>query len=258
MTGACGIGKYLSRPGRGPGYSETMTEAQILLLSAAAVGFLHTVFGPDHYVVFTAMGKARGWSLAKTLRITFFCGVGHVAGSLALGVLGLLLGAELASMVAIDGLRGGLAGWALLAFGLMYFAWGLRQAGRAHTHSHPHVHADVVHEHRHDHHNEHTHVHDLDKQGSLTPWAIFIIFVLGPCEALIPLFMYPAARQSGALVLWVALVFSVATLATMLAAVAITRIGLDKLKLPTAGRWEHAVAGASVAACGIAITLIGL
>ena len=44
----------------------------------------------------------------------------------------------------------------------------------------------------------------------------------------------------------------------MLAAVAITRIGLDKLKLPTVGRWEHAVAGASVAVCGIAITLIGL
>ena len=45
---------------------------------------------------------------------------------------------------------------------------------------------------------------------------------------------------------------------TMLAAVAITRIGLDKLKLPTVGRWEHAVAGGSVAVCGIAITLLGI
>ncbi len=235
-----------------------MTEAQILLLSAAAAGFLHTVFGPDHYVVFTVMGKARHWSLAKTLRITFFCGAGHVLASLILGVLGLLLGAELASMVAIDGVRGGLAGWALLAFGLMYFAWGLRQAGRAHTHSHLHVHDGVIHQHRHNHHDEHTHVHDRGKRGSLTPWAVFIIFVLGPCEALIPLFMYPAARQSGTLVLWVALVFSVVTLATMLAAVAVTSLGLDKLRLPTVGRWEHAVAGASVAVCGIAVTFIGV
>ena len=42
------------------------------------------------------------------------------------------------------------------------------------------------------------------------------------------------------------------------AAVAITRIGLDKLQLPAVSRWEHAVAGASVAAYGVAITLIGL
>ena len=47
-----------------------MNEAQLLLLTAAAIAFLHTVLGADHYVVFTAMGKAHGWRLAKTLRVT--------------------------------------------------------------------------------------------------------------------------------------------------------------------------------------------
>jgi hypothetical protein len=37
---------------------------------------------------------------------------------------------------------------------------------------------------------------------------MFIIFILGPCEALIPLFMYPAAQHNIGLVLSVALVFS--------------------------------------------------
>ena len=57
-----------------------MNEAQLLLLTAAAIAFLHTVLGADHYVVFTAMGKAHGWRLARTLRVTLYCGVGHVLG----------------------------------------------------------------------------------------------------------------------------------------------------------------------------------
>ena len=232
-----------------------MSEAQILLLTAASIAFLHTILGPDHYVVFAAMGKARRWSLAKTLRVTLVCGTGHVVSSIIIGGVGILLGAKLLSLVEIEGVRGSLAGWSLLAFGLMYFAWGLRKAGRGHRHSHVHVHEDVVHDHEHDHHSDHSHIHE--KPGdAITPWAMFIIFILGPCEALIPLFMYPAATHSAGLVMSVAVVFGVVTLATMLAAVALTTIGLRNL--PSLGRWEHAVAGASVAACGAAISLIGL
>ena len=235
-----------------------MSEAQILILTAASVAFVHTVLGPDHYLVFTAMGRARSWSLARTLRLTTWCGLGHVLSSVLIGTIGLFLGARLASVVAIEGARGNLAAWALLAFGLMYFAWGLRKAGRAHQHSHVHRHGDLVHDHEHNHHDEHTHVHDEASPGGVTPWALFIIFILGPCEALIPLFMYPAARQSTGLVLWVALVFGVVTLATMLACVAITSLGIRRLRLPQAGRYAHAVAGASIVVCAGAISVLGL
>ncbi|MBT8094256.1 MAG: sulfite exporter TauE/SafE family protein, partial [Gammaproteobacteria bacterium] len=229
-----------------------MSEAQVLLVTAATIAFLHTILGPDHYLVFTAMGKARAWSLAKTLRITFYCGIGHVLGSLLLGALGLLAGAQLASLVEIEGLRGNLAGWALLTFGLVYFAWGLKKAGRSHRHSHAHVHDGVAHAHEHDHRHEHAHVHA--ERSSITPWVVFVIFVLGPCEALIPLFMYPAAQHNALLVAQVAIVFSVITLLTMLACVAITTIGLDRLRLPATGRYVHAAAGAAVLACGMLVS----
>ena len=235
-----------------------MNEAQILLLTTASIAFLHTILGPDHYIVFTAMGKAREWSLSRTLRVTLYCGIGNVLGSVVIGVVGLLLGAQLASLIQIESVRGNLAGWALLAFGLMYFAWGLSKAGRDRSHCHVHTHGDVVHDHEHDHRDEHTHVHDQHARNSVTPWAIFIIFVFGPCEALIPLFMYPAAQQSAGLVMLVALVFGFVTLTTMIALVAITSIGLDKLKLPVAARRHaHAIAGASVALCGAAISFVG-
>ncbi|MEJ2258589.1 MAG: hypothetical protein P8X98_16675, partial [Woeseiaceae bacterium] len=123
-----------------------MNEAQVLLATAATVAFTHTVLGPDHYVVFAAMGRARNWSLAKTLRVTLLCGLGHVLSSVVLGLIGIAAGARLAALVEIEGLRGNLGGWALIAFGLVYVAWGLKKAGRGHTHSHVHVHGDVVHE----------------------------------------------------------------------------------------------------------------
>jgi ABC-type nickel/cobalt efflux system permease component RcnA len=236
-----------------------VSESQILLVTAASIAFLHTILGPDHYIVFSAMGKARGWSLARTLRVTLFCGIGHILGSVLLGGIGLVLGAQLASLVEIESMRGNLAAWALFAFGLMYFAWGLRQAGRNRSHAHVHVHGEVVHDHEHDHHHEHAHVHDEPSRHSITPWAIFIIFILGPCEALIPLFMYPAAQQSGGLIISVALVFGGVTLATMLVAVTITSKALHWVKLPAGGRrFTHAIAGASVALCGGAIALLGI
>ena len=235
-----------------------MTEAQILLYTAASIAILHTVLGPDHYLVFTALGKARGWTLSKTLRITTLCGLGHVASSIVIGTAGILLGAKLATLVDIEGARGNLASYALLAFGLVYFAWGIKKAGRGHVHSHVHVHEDVMHDHVHDHHTSHAHVHKEGARNTITPWVMFIVFVLGPCEALIPLFMYPAAQKSNGLVVLVAVVFGVVTLLTMLACVAVTTIGLDKLRLPSTGRYVHAVAGASIAVCGGLITFLGL
>ena len=154
-------------------------------------------------------------------------------------------------------MRGNLAGWALIAFGLVYLAWGLKKAGRSREHSHVHIHGDVVHTHTHVHEEDHAHVHEAGARNSVTPWAIFIIFVLGPCEALIPLLMYPAARQSGTLVIGVALIFSVITILTMLACVAVTMIGLERIRLPAGSRFGHAAAGALVLGCGIAVSFLG-
>jgi sulfite exporter TauE/SafE len=235
-----------------------MNDAQILLITASSIAFVHTVIGPDHYLVFVAMGKARSWGLAKTLQVTLVCGIGHIMGSIIIGAVGILMGAQLASLVEIEGVRGNLAGWALLAFGLVYFAWGIKQAGRSRKHSHVHVHDDVVHDHEHDHHKAHLHVHDADAANSITPWAIFIIFVLGPCEALIPLFMYPAAQQSAGLLISVAAVFGAVTLLTMLACVTVTSIGLEKVKLPSNSRYAHAIAGAMVVVCAVAVNAIGV
>lgn len=234
-------------------------ELAMLTLSAATIAFVHTLLGPDHYLPFIAMARARDWSMRRTLRITLLCGAGHLAGSVALGLVGIAIGTQLASLEWLESMRGDLAAWLLVGFGLAYTAWGLRQALRNRPHTHWHEHGGVVHRHEHTHQSDHAHVHEAaGRQASITPWVIFVIFVLGPCEPLIPLLMYPAARESLPGVLLVTIVFGVVTVATMLTAVWLALRGLDRLRLPRLERYAHALAGGTVLACGLAIVLLGV
>lgn len=233
-------------------------EINVLALSAAAIAFVHTLLGPDHYLPFVAMAKARGWSLQKTIRVTLMCGAGHLGGSVLLGIAGIMLGIQLASLEWLEGVRGNLAAWLLIGFGLAYLAWGLGQAYRNKPHSHRHSHDGVVHEHVHSHHRDHAHVHDQqDRPRSLAPWLIFVIFVLGPCEPLIPLLMYPAARESFVGVLMVTGVFGLVTVLTMTLIVAFAVAGLGAVRFNRFERFGHALAGSAILGCGLAIVFLG-
>lgn len=228
----------------------------ILCGTAASIGLLHTLLGPDHYVPFIAMSKARNWSAKKTFSITVLCGLGHVAGSIIIGMVGIALGVAVFKLEGIESTRGDLAGWLLLAFGLAYLAWGIRRAVRDRPHTHWHAHEDgTVHKHEHVHAFAHAHVHEADGARSITPWILFTIFVFGPCEPLIPLLMYPAAQASWWGVLLVTGIFAVTTIATMTIVVLLGCYGAARLHFPRIERYSHAMAGFAVAACGLAIKL---
>jgi ABC-type nickel/cobalt efflux system permease component RcnA len=229
-----------------------------LLATAAFIGTVHTLAGPDHYVPFIAMARARRWSTGRTAAMTLVCGTGHVAGSVVLGAVGIAVGLALGWMEGFEAFRGEVAGWLLLGFGVAYAAWGLRQAHRRRPHSHWHGHGDgTVHDHQHGHQGGHAHVHEAKSSParSITPWVLFAIFVFGPCEALIPVLMVPAARGSWGQVALVTAVFGLCTLATMTAAVLAGHKGLSRLPLGSAERYAHALAGFALAACGLAIQL---
>ena len=89
-------------------------------------------------------------------------------------------------------------------------------------------------------------------------WALFIVFVLGPCEPLIPLLMVPAAQHSAWNVALVATVFGVMTIGTMMGVVALASLGLKVLHVPFLERYVHAIAGATLLVAGLATRLIGL
>ncbi len=230
-----------------------------LTVTAASIGLLHTLIGPDHYVPFIAMSRARGWSRIKTAWVTFLCGVGHVASSVVLGLIGIAVGIAVFKLENVESARGEIAGWLLTAFGFVYMVWGIRRAIRGKTHTHLHAHASgSSHVHEHDHEKGHLHPHDAKAKtkANITPWILFTIFVFGPCEPLIPILMYPAAKESLWGMLMVTLVFAVVTIGTMMTVVMAMTFGLSLLRfawLERLGKYSHALAGAMLLACGLAI-----
>jgi hypothetical protein len=215
------------------------TELTVLLVTAATIGIVHTLLGPDHYVPFIALARARGWSVGRTLRWTLFCGVGHVLGSVALGIVGVAMGIGVSHIESIESTRGELAAWLLITLGTLYMVWGLHQAMRRHAHHHHGPHAHHV-------------------RRTTTAWVLFIVFVLGPCEALIPVLMYPAATAGMLEMALVTAVFAIATVLTMSVAVAFGLAGVRLLALGQMERFAHAIAGATILACGLGIRFVGL
>lgn len=231
----------------------------LLALTGASVGFIHTVLGPDHYVPFVVLARVRAWSLRKTVIITVVCGIAHVLSSVALGTVGMALGVGLLELETVEAGRGALAGWLLLAFGLVYLAWGVRAGFRRRPHTHWHAHAEgIVHTHRHGHTGEHLHVHDgVNGKPSVTPWILFTIFLFGPCEPLIPVLMYPAAVGSPWNVVLVTLAFGVTTIATMTAVVLLALYSADRIPktIQPFERYGHAMAGLAIVLCAVGIQL---
>ncbi len=235
--------------------------SSILVGTAATIAFLHTLIGVDHSLPFVVLGRTRGWSLGKLWRVTLLCGVAHVLSSVVIGAIGLGLGVALDRLEWIEAARGGLAVWLLIGLGLAYAVWGLYRARRRRPHHHAHVHHDgIVHSHHHDHRGEHGHLHGEAERKATTATVamLFVVFLLGPCEALIPLLMVPAAAHSWAVVALVAVVFGLVTVATMLALVTIGHFGLRWRGSAAIERHMTTVAGLAIAASGIAIKLFGI
>lgn len=234
-------------------------ELLILVIAAASIGFFHTLLGPDHYLPFIVMSRSRKWTLRKTTLVTVLCGIGHVLSSVVLGMIGIALGIAVSKLQAVESFRGSIAAWALIAFGLVYFIWGMRRALRNKPHEHLHKHEDEFsHGHTHNHNDTHMHVHGEKGAKNITPWVLFTIFVFGPCEPLIPLLMYPAAKNSLIGLVLVTCIFGAITILTMLGIVLFSTFGVNLVPTARLERYTHAIAGATICICGVSIQFLGL
>lgn len=211
-----------------------------LIATAASLGFLHTILGPDHYVPFLAISRARNWSVGKTAWITGICGLAHVGSSVIIGIIGLELSYKLASLEAFEAFRGNLTGWLIIAFGLAYMIWGIKKAVASKKRK------EVM---------EKLENHSKKSYKQLMPWILFIVFLFGPCEPLIPVLMFPAANISTAGIAIVAGVFGVVTIATMMGMVLLPLYGIQKIRIPALTTYGHTLAGTLILLCGIGIQL---
>lgn len=137
------------------------TSLIVLLLAGSSVAIFHAIL-PDHWMPIALVARAQRWSTARTTRVALWTGLGHVLGSIALGVIVIALGYGLKSILRVEG---PIVGIVLVLTGLALFLWSLRHPGHRHLDGaadHTHEHALDDHEQDaegHDHHHEHTHNH---------------------------------------------------------------------------------------------------
>jgi nickel/cobalt exporter len=211
-----------------------MTITLALIAAAAGIGSVHTL-APDHWMPFAALARAERWSMRRTMIVTAGCGVGHVTGSVGLGLASVAFGTELLGRF---GQRlESASGMLLIGFGVAYAVWGLSK--KAHSHGHHHGPGGG-------------HGHDR-----LTPWTLFLLFSADPCLAVIPL-IFAAAPLGWMAMLAVIVVYEVATIGTMLLLTLPAYAAASATHCGWIDRHSQAIAGVIVVLVGIVVVGLGI
>ena len=220
-----------------------------ILATAAAVGVIHTLASPAHYLPFAALAKTHGWPLAKALQNALFCGAGHIVSSILVCAAGMLLGSGVEALESLEGTRANFVKWLFLGFAAAYTAYGLRSAicsKKIPPHAQECECPVCGCEHA-------FHSKEDKRADKINFWTLFLVFTVGPCEVLIPLVVYPAAKSDWCGALGAAAVFSLSTIATMLAAVTLVHFGLSRANWAWMQRWGGAATGIALLGCALAM-----
>ena len=180
-----------------------------IIIGSLLISLLHAVI-PNHWLPVLAIGKKEGWSLAETSRITFIAGMAHVISTVIIGVLLGLIGSELTEH--IEDFTHVIGPCILILMGL-YF---VRQ--------------------HYQHHHFHLQEEQIEKKSkSSIIRALVIAMFLSPCMEIEAYFLLAGSKGWYVLVA-IAAMYSVITIAGMLIWIRIVYKGMLKLNWH---KWEH-------------------
>ncbi|MDB6093781.1 MAG: hypothetical protein JWM32_1343 [Verrucomicrobia bacterium] len=233
-----------------------------VLTTVAATGFTVAFFHaaiPTHWLPFVLVARTRKWTRTKTLLVTLFAGLGHVALTSLLGLAIAWFGFQVDQKLgaAFPWLTGGL----LVAIGLFYFWRQWRGGGLEHHHllgGHHQASKECGHGHEHSHWDEELKESSLASNRS-SDWAaisgLFVMLTLSPCEGFLP--VYLSGVQFG----WhgffvLSLILAVATLTGMMIFTWLTLVGLERFEVKNFERYESGLLGTLFCALGVLIIFL--
>ena len=227
-----------------------------LLLGTLTISLLHALI-PSHWLSFALVGKARKWSVGRTLQLTLWAGAGHVAVTILLGLLVSIAGKSLWHLDKIPERTEHLVTSTLLILLGLWFIRQQRQGvGCAHDHHHDYSHTDV---------SENTNlpvtaervegVRQERLASATTTGALFLGMTLSPCLDLLSVFI-AASRSSWATIAGVSLTMAVVTLSSMLTLVLLAHKGLERVRFGWLERNEGYAVGGALVGLGILLFLL--
>jgi len=211
-----------------------------LLVAAGGVGFGHAVM-PDHWLPLAVLSRTSRYRTARVVRLSLAAALTHVAVSLMLGGILVLIGLQFRATVArhVDLIVGGI----LLATGAVFLALDL--AGKGHGHSHD----GEGHHHDHDH-NHDGHVHGVT--GLLVPFGA----AASPDLTILPVFLAASALGITASLGSLA-TFTAATVATITGLTTATALGARLFTAAWIDRRANLITALTLMAIG-ALVVVGL
>jgi uncharacterized membrane protein YuzA (DUF378 family) len=196
------------------------------LVSVFTVALLHTLI-PSHWLCFVVVGRAHGWSTAKTLSITALAAFLHVVSTVALGVLGARL------LGTVFGEEEGFArasALLLIGLGVLYLALHLFHVG-------------------------HHHEADAHPNAERAAYATLLVsLILSPCTVTSSALV--ATAGGWAMTALIGTVLLVTTVGGMLVLVGLTTLGVDKLRFAFFDRFEKLIVGFVLIALGVLVLLL--
>lgn len=229
----------------------------ILYLIAIVFGIIHIVLRPDYYAPILTISKEKNWSSNKTLGVTLFSSIGHILGSVVLSGAGLAPAILVARLRYFSSMRETILVWFLILFGLLFVFYGIRQAYRSRPHKHLQLFPDgTYHTHTHIHKKDSALVDRLTKKKDLTIWSLFVSYALTPCEALIVLQVWPAIHSHYMMIVVVTMVFSLATIITMLLMTYLILHGRRFPRFRRIGLFSYLIVGILIVMYGLALTFL--
>jgi len=149
-----------------------MSTTPAVLAAAAGVAIGHAIL-PDHWVPLAVLGRTRGYPIRRVARLSVLAALAHVALSLLLGGIIVVVGLQFRSLV--ENAQSTIVGGLLVATGILFASFELTGHGHGHRqdhgdgddpglrHDHDHGGAD---DHEHESGHDHGLVHDdADQQG---------------------------------------------------------------------------------------------
>ena len=205
-----------------------------LLLSLLGGGFvaafLHAAL-PTHWLPLVLVGRAQGWTLARTLGAVGAAAFAHIVSTAVVG--GLIVAAGLALDQWVAGLLPHLSAALLLLFGAFYLVRAA--ARRPVAASGPTL--DLA---------------EPTVSHAAAFWGLVAMLAISPGEVLLPIYMSSAQEGSAVLAL-VTLAFLAGTALGMGLFTALARAGASLLRLERWARYEGAVLGLALIALGLII-----
>jgi nickel/cobalt transporter (NicO) family protein len=212
-----------------------------LLLAAGGVGFGHAVL-PDHWAPLAVVGRTQHYPLSKVARLSGLAGVAHVAVSVLLGALIIVIGLQFRSTV--EHAQNTIIGLLLIGTGVGFLVLELTGHGHAHPHDHEH---DDGHEHSHE---------PRSRFGSAASIMVPFGAAASPDLTILPVFLAATSVGVGTAVGSV-VVFAAVTIATIVGLTLAATAGGYQIRAGWLERWGNLLTAGVLIVIG-ALVLAGL